>query len=131
MADPIYFKVGSGNSAIDYSNRVLAGSYNVQTKPKYKTWEDANGLEHRTVIRSAVVSGSFDMWFKTITEYNNFVTQVTSSRLTDLTVPCTIRSNTTDTEVSSYFYIDFSPVRNRTGKWTDIMERFTVSVKEK
>ena len=127
----IMFKVGSGNTAVDYSNRVLVGSYNVQTKPLYKSWEDANGAEHRTVIRSAVTSGSFDMWFKTITEYNAFVTQITSSRLPDMTVPCTIRSNTTDTEISSYFYVDFSPVRNRKGDWADIMERFTVSVKEK
>ena len=35
------FKVGN----IDYSNRVIAGSYNVQTKPVYTSWNDADGEE--------------------------------------------------------------------------------------
>lgn len=126
MADHI-FMVGE----IDYSNRVIAGSYSVHTKPLFKTWEDANYAEHRNVVRSAITSGSFDMWFKSMTEYNAFVAQVETVQAEDLTVPCTVLSNTTDTEVTSNYYLDFSPIRNRRGDWDDIMERFTVSVKEK
>lgn len=121
------FKVGN----IDYSNRVIAGSYNVQTKPVYTSWNDADGVEHRVALRQARTEGSFDMFFKTMTEYNAFASQVATVQLPNLTVPCTVKSNTTDEDIVSYFYVDFSPVRNRKGNWDDYMERFTVSVKEK
>lgn len=39
----IMFKVGAG----DYSNRVIAGSYNVNSQNVYKSWQDINGVEHR------------------------------------------------------------------------------------
>ena len=120
------FKVGN----IDYSNRVIAGSYNVQTKPVYSSWYDADEVEHRRPSRQRT-EGTFDMFFKTIAEYNAFVSQVATVQLSDLTVQCTVNSNTTNTEVTSYFFVDFSPVRNRKGNWEDYMERFTVSVKEK
>ena len=125
----IVFKIGS-TEAGDYSNRVIAGSYNVQTKPVTTSWTDANGVEHKTVIRSARTEGSFDMWFKTLTEYNTFASLVASNRLADQRVTCSVLSNTTDTLVTGYFYIDFSPTRNRRGDWSDIMERFSVTIKE-
>ena len=130
MANAIMFKVGTGNSAVDYSNRVIAGSYDIQTKPVYTSWVDGNGVEHRQKIRNSRTEGSFDMFFKSMTEYDSFISQVSSSTLADLRVPCTVKSNTTNIEVTSYFFIDFSPVRNRDGAWKDYMERFTVTIKE-
>lgn len=122
------FKVGN----IDYSNRVIAGSYNVQTKPVYTSWNDANGVEHRQLVRATKrTEGTFDMFFKSIDDYNAFVSQIDTVQLPDLTVPCTVKSNTTNAEVVSFFFVDFSPVRNRKGNWEDYMEKFTVSVKEK
>lgn len=127
----IMFKVGTGNTEVDYSNRVIAGSYDVQTKPVYTTWYDGDGKEHRKLTRSTPkTEGSFDMWFKTIEEYNDFAAQVASERLSDLTNLISVRSNTTNQLVSSKFFVDFSPIRTRKGDWTDIMERFTVSIKE-
>ena len=127
----IMFKVGSGNTAVDYSNRVIAGTYDVQTKPIYTSWYDGDGKEHRKLTRNTPrTEGSFDMWFKTIEEYNDFAAQVASERLSDLTNLISVRSNTTNQLVSSKFFVDFSPIRTRKGDWTDIMERFTVSIKE-
>jgi hypothetical protein len=127
----IMFKVGTGNTEVDYSNRVIAGSYDVQTKPVYTTWYDGDGKEHRKLTRNTPrTEGSFDMWFKTIEEYNDFAAQVASERLSDLTNLISVRSNTTNQLVSSKFFVDFSPIRTRKGDWTDIMERFTVSIKE-
>jgi hypothetical protein len=122
------FKVGN----IDYSNRVIAGSYNVQSKPVYTSWNDADGVEHRRLARATKrTEGTFDMFFKSIDDYNAFVSQDDTVQLPDLTVPCTVKSNTTNAEVVSFFFVDFSPVRNRKGNWEDYMEKFTVSVKEK
>ena len=125
----IMFKIGSTDPG-DYSNRVIAGSYNVQTKPLYYEWEDGNKVKRKRMIRTAKTQGSFDMWFKTIDEYNTFASLIASSRTSEGTVACTVLSNTTNAEVVGNFFIDFSPVRNRRGDWTDIMERFTVKIEE-
>ena len=127
----IMFKVGTGNTEVDYSNRVIAGSYDVQTKPVYMTWYDGNGKEHRKLTRSTPrTEGSFDMWFKTMSDYNDFVAQIEATKLSDLTVLASVRSNTNDQLITGHFYIDFAPVRNRKGNWDDYMERFQVSIRE-
>ena len=122
------FKIGNTDPG-DYSNRVIAGSYNVQTNPIFKSWTDANELEHRTFIRTRI-EGTFDMYFKTLAEYNAFTALIASTRAADYTVPCSVLSNTTDTLIEGDFYIEFAPVRNRNGSWEDYMERFTVTIKE-
>lgn len=123
------FMIGT-QAAGDYSDRVIAGSYNVQTTPIYNSWNDANGVEHRSVVRPARTSGSFDMFFKDITEYDTFVGLIESLRQNDLTVLCTVKSNNTNQLVTGDFYLEFAPVRNRKADWSDYMERFTVSITE-
>lgn len=122
------FQIGS-TGAGDYSNRVIAGSYNVQTKPLYTSWTDANGTEHRNVIR-IVTEGSFDMYFSTLAEYNTFAALIASTKAADETVHCSVLSNTSDTLVEGNFFIEFAPTRNRKANWEDYMERFTVTIKE-
>lgn len=122
------FMIGT-TAAGDYSNRVIAGSYNVQTNSVYNSWTDANGVEHRSVIRSRT-SGSFDMFFKEMSEYETFVALIESTKTTGMTVLCSVLSNTTNTMVTGDFFIEFAPVRNRKGDWSDYMERFTVTITE-
>ena len=123
------FKIGNADSG-DYSNRVLAGTYNVHSKPIYTSWTDTNGVEHRDVTRASKTAGTFDMFFRSITEYDTFVSLISSLRTTSLAVPCTVMSNTTNTTVTGNFFIDFEPVRNRRGDWADFMEKFTVKITE-
>lgn len=122
------FMIGT-TAAGDYSNRVIAGSYSVHTSPVYNSWTDANGIEHRNVIRSRT-SGTFDMFFKEMSEYETFIALIESTKTTGMTVLCSVLSNTTNTMVTGDFFIEFAPVRNRKGDWSDYMERFTVTITE-
>lgn len=122
------FKIGT-TEAGDYSDRVIAGSYNVQTKPVYKSWTDANETEHRLPLRTRT-EGTFDMFFRNISDYNVFTALVESTKASDLTVLCTVLNNNLNSTVSSNFYIDYAPVRDIKGNWEDYMQRFTVTIRE-
>ena len=124
------FQLGSQESG-DYSNRVITGSYNVNSFPVFiNTYTDANGVEHRNKIRDRV-EGSFDMYFRNMTEYGTFVTLLNSLKQGDTSVACSVAVNNTNATHTGYFFIDFTPTRNRKGDWTDYMELFTVKIKEK
>lgn len=122
------FQIGSQASG-DYSNRVIAGTYNVNNNPVYESWIDSNGVEHRAKIRDRI-TGSFNMFFRDITEYSAFVSLIASSKLTDESVLCSVAVNN-DAEHTGYFFISFAPTRNRRGDWNDYMEQFTVNITER
>lgn len=124
------FQIGSISSG-DYSNRVIAGSYNVNNNPVYQSWNDANGTEHREKIRDRI-SGSFDMFFRDITDYNTFVSLIESSKLNNESVLCSVKvNNKAQEQYIGFFFINFTPNRNRKGDWSDFMERFTVNILER
>mgnify|MGYP003313057365 CR=1 FL=1 len=119
------FKIGAG----DYSNRVIAGSYNVNSQDVYKNWQDLNGIEHREKIRDKIV-GSFDMYFQSIDEYDDFRAVLDSVRKDDLSYTITIVDNKTNTEKQIDAYLTFQLTRNRFG-WNDIYERFKLNIQER
>ena len=114
---------------IDYSNRIIAGSYDVNSEDVYKSWTDADGLEHRQFTR-ARIGGSFDMWVKDPTEYTTFVGALKTAKRKGLTYKIELDVNNTCEHVESNFFLEFAPVRNRDGRWRDYMERYTVTIKE-
>lgn len=121
----IMFKVGAG----DYSNRVIAGSYNVNSQNVYKSWQDINGVEHREKIRDKIV-GSFDMYFPTIDEYDAFRAVLDSVRKDDLSYTITIVDNIKNEVKTIDAFITFQLTRNRLG-WNDIYERFKLNIQER
>lgn len=121
----IMFKVGAG----DYSNRVIAGSYNVNSQDVYKNWQDLNGIEHREKIRDKIV-GSFDMYFPNIEEYDSFRAVLDSVKKEDLSYTITVVDNKTNTEKQIDAYLTFQLTRNRFG-WNDIYERFKLNIQER
>lgn len=123
----IIFKIGSTG---DYSNRVIAGTYNVQNKQVYKEFTDGNGRLRKIPLRNAPKAvGTFDMFFKDMTEYDEFVSLIASLKANE-TVLCTVAVNNENRTVTSNFYIDFEPIRDRKGDWSDYMHRFTVKIEE-
>lgn len=114
----------------DVSNRIIAGSYNVNSADEYQSWVDANGLTHRQFIRSRI-KGSFDMLFKDQTEYNAFLSVLASAKRTDLSYKITLNVNNTNEFVTKWFFLNFESVRNRNYKWDDYFERFTVNIEER
>ena len=119
------FKIGN----TDYSNRIVAGTYEMNRADVFTSWNDANGVEHRQKTRDQI-TGSFDMWFREISEYNAFLANIASNKATNLTIPITLTVNQPNSDVTGNFYLEFKAIRDRKGDWSDYMHRFSVSVKE-
>lgn len=121
----IMFKIGD----IDYSNRVLSGSYAMQSNDVYDTWTDANLKEHRSSYRTKV-SGSLDMLFKTIEEYQAFLDNLKNLKTNSLTYPITALDNLSNEEISFDGYLSFSPKRRRNDLWQDMVDVVTITITE-
>ena len=122
----VMFKVGN----TDYSNHVISGTYQVQNVELYVAWTDGNYVEHRHKTREQM-QGTFDVFFKTIDEYKAFCADVKANKKLDLSVPCVLFDNMTDTEKTCDCFVEFQPTRRRNDMWQDEIEVFEVKVKEK
>lgn len=125
------FVLGTGSGAKDYSNHVIAGSYNVNNEPMYAEWDDANYIQHRFKQRDRV-SGTFDMFFRTVSDYAAFKADIDANRsATNNSVVMTVAVNDLNTTKTINAYISYKLVRNRDGAWNDYFERYTVTIKER
>ena len=113
----------------DYSHRVVAENYKVSSKPEYELWTDANGREHRSKYRSRV-SGTLEMKFLSINEYQDFVTLLESKQAADLTYPLTVYDNIKEESVEITGFIDYDPTRYRDPAWADMVERLEITIRE-
>ena len=114
---------------IDFSSHVIAGTYDISDVPLYTEWTDANGRDHREVFRKRL-QGSFDMYFKTVTEFEQFNQAYKAVRLESGLTRIFIMNNSTNQLEEKDVYFDFAPIRNRRDDWEDYYEQFTVEVKE-
>lgn len=113
----------------DYSGHVIAGSYAVNSNPVTVDWTDANGVTHKQKIRDKV-SGTFQMWFRSLTDYNTFLTVLSNNTTSALKVPLTLSVNNKNVDYTGNFYVTHQTTRNRDGYWKDYMEMFEVTVEE-
>ena len=113
----------------DYSGHVIAGSYAVNSEPMTSDWVDANGVTHKQKLRDKV-KGTFDMWFRNIDDYNDFIEDIDDNTATNLTIPLTVEVNNTGESHTGNFFLKHTPTRNIDGAWADYMERFTVTIEE-
>ena len=120
------FSVGS----VDYSDHVIAGTYKVNNKPIYKTWEDANYHTRKIKLRDQIV-GSFDMFFRTEAEYEDFMDDIDDAKNTDDSVSISVTVNNTSEQADINAFLDYDLVRNIDGTWNDYFERFTVTIEER
>lgn len=124
----IMFKVGN----TDYSGNVVDNSngYKVQTDPVYTEWEDANRRIHRCVERMRT-EGTFTMFFKTLTDYETFCLTMANNRKNDFSYPCVVYDNNSNTQVSSDFFVTYTPIRHRTDDLqSDYIAAISVTIKE-
>lgn len=113
----------------DYSSRVVAENYKISSKPEYELWTDANGREHRSKYRSRV-SGTLEMLFLSINEYQDFIYLLESTQARDLTYPLTVYDNITEQSVEITGFIDFDPTRYRDPAFADKVERLEITIRE-
>lgn len=121
----IMFMVGS----VDYTDNVIAQDYSIGTYPEYQMWTDANGKEHRSSYRNRV-TGTLDLYFFNITEYNNFLSTLGLNRASDLTYPVTVFDNNTNAEVTIRAFIDYTPVRYRGADRSDQIAQLRLTIRE-
>jgi len=121
------FKIGN----VDFSGHVIAGTYSIKNVDVFATWDDGDGRTHKKLKRTQM-RGSFEMFFKTMEDYESFVDAIESGKTASSSafVEATLTDNYSNDDISSNYYFDFSPVRNRAANWDDYMMRFTVNVEE-
>jgi hypothetical protein len=120
------FKIGNTS----YADHVIAGTYQINQKDIGKEWTDANQIKHKTLMRTKV-SGSCDMFFRTIEEFNEFVANIKAVKTTNQSVPMELTVNNVNEDKEIDAFIDFDAVRNRDGMWKDYILRYTLSVEER
>lgn len=119
-------------NTVDYSSHVVAESYAVNYIDIYDEWTDGGQIKHKDVIRRKL-SGTFQMYFKSDTDLQTFLTALTNCKTTSNTYPVTMKANN-DTvaslQSSKNVFLDFAPVRKRDATWADTFEVFDVTVEE-
>lgn len=116
----------------DYSDHVIAGSYQVNNEPMYSNLTDANYTVHRRKLRDKIV-GTFDMFFRTVEDYEDFLDSLTAAKQSaDDSIEITLDvNNTLEVGKTIYAFVRYSLVRDRDGKWDDYFQRYTVSIEER
>lgn len=113
----------------DYGGNIIAGSYNINDVDEYFEYKNGNGKTVKDVVATKV-RGSFDMFFRTKSEFDLFATNHRTHKLNDSSVLVTLSVNNTGEDVSVYVFMDYTPVRNKDGMNQDYFERFTVGIEE-
>lgn len=116
---------------VDWSAHVVAESYAVNYEPVYDEWTDGAQTKHRDVILQKL-RGTFQMYFKTDTELQSFLTAWANCKSAVNTYPVHLKANNANisTLVSKNVFMDFQPVRKRDPAWNDAFDIFEVTVEE-
>jgi len=121
------FKVGD----IDYSDKVLMDTYDVNQIDVYKAWEDANVTIHRSSYRKKV-EGTFEMLISNISEYQAFLSDIQSNKKSTGAVPCKLAVNNLNQDnYASDFYVDYTMIRTMNSNYTKGYLSFTVTIEER
>ena len=127
MASTTLLKIGT----TDVSSYIVADTYSVYNQPVYKVYEDANGVTHKRFIRDKI-SGSFDMFFRSLTDYTNFVTLIGSNTsATDFSVACTVYDTKRSAAYTIYAFIDFKPTIALDGTLSEYMKVLNIELEER
>lgn len=128
MADIAILKLND----VDYSAHVVAESYAINYRDVYQEWTDGGQTKHRDVI-ARKLSGTMQMYFKTQSELQTFLTALAGCKSIRNTYPVKLKANndTVDSlSASKDVFLDFAPVRKRDATWADVFEAFDVTVEE-
>ena len=126
------FKIPDSSGKMhDFSDHVIAGTYNVMKQPREQTtYIDANGTKHVSNLNNKLM-GSFDMYFKSLDDYMLFRNVMKDNQAQDPYVKgAAVVDNLDNQFYVADLIITFQLVRNKDGFWNDYYERFTVNIEE-
>lgn len=114
----------------DYTGHIVADTFKVNNSPIYESYEDAKGRTHNVKIRDKV-KGTFDLFFKTMTEYNTFLEDYTTSRsaLNNTHTIYLKPNNFTDGNYDCF--VSFEPTRKLNGVYSEYIGVFTLNIEER
>ena len=127
-ADTAIFKLNT----VDYSSHVVAEGYQVNLKDIYQEWTDGGQVKHRDVVAQKL-QGKFQLFFKTETDLQGFVTALANCKTTANTYPVQAKANNStvaNLQSSRNVFLDYEPVRKRDAAWKDVFEMFEVTIEE-
>lgn len=116
---------------IDYTANIIADSYKINSQPVYESYEDAKGRTHNVLIRNKV-SGSFDMFFRTMTEYNEFLSDWNAGK-SQLLNTHTVYLNPNNINEDGVYqcFLKHEATRRLDGRYREYVGQITVSVEER
>lgn len=115
---------------VSYADHCIAGTYKVNSKDITENWVDASGKSHRRLKRKKV-SGTVDMFFRTLDEFNSFISNIETNKTSTLSNAMKVTVNNMNEDKQIDAFIDFEPVRDRDGMWNDYMLRYTLTIEER
>lgn len=115
----------------DYSDHIVADSYQVRQSDVYKTYEDANGATHRRFIRTKI-SGKFKIFFRQMTDYASFISTLDTNRsATNYSIPVSVYDNYSGTLKTINAFIDFKPTITLDATLNEYMEPIEITIEER
>lgn len=122
------FKLGD----VDYSDKVIMDSYDVNKINVFTSWEDANGTVHRSSYRQKI-EGQFEMLFSSVADYQQFIVNLRLFKVSNMndSIRCQVAVNNLDTVEQGYFYIDYTTIRTMNNNYTKGYLSFTVTIEER
>lgn len=114
----------------DITSHILANSYEVNSKPIYKEWTDANYTIHRSRYRDRV-SGKFDLKFSNLADYQAFVELLDDNTIGSNEIILTVYVNNIDDTVTKTFFWNSEVKLSKAVNNTKRFEKFAFEITEK
>lgn len=92
----------------DLTNKIVAPTYKINSKPVYKKWIDANAVTHREIYRKKV-EGTFTIKFKNKEEYFHFLELLKEYTTNGGYVPVSLYVNNLNEVRDANVFIDIDP----------------------
>lgn len=113
----------------DITKWIITSTYEVNSEDVVNTWEDANRVTHRDVIRQRV-KGKFDLSFANKAECEAFVALIKDNRLPDKRLIMTLRVLNENEERTQYVFYSFNPAMYKNRSKGKYWENVTFEVEE-
>lgn len=116
-------------NAVDYTPFIISESYKINRQDAFRSWTDANGIQHRVVYRTKV-SGSFEIKFINRAMFQSFLTALEAVKQ-DGYHTVSLYINNTLTVVTLDAFITIEPAMQAQYSGVPEMCKFTVKVEER
>lgn len=113
---------------VDYSYKIVEGTYKVDKEAVTYNWEDGNYKEHQEILRTRT-AGSFKMKFFRWSDYVQFLSDMALVK-SGTEYALTVYATNTNEQVSGNFFVKISPELREKSNLTFTPGEITVTIRE-